>query len=38
MATKSDKPVTGNLAAVAAACNRFVAWIEERFPLTELWV
>ncbi|NLO80178.1 MAG: cytochrome b [Xanthomonadaceae bacterium] len=37
MATKSDKPVTGNLAAEAAASNRFVAWIDERFPLTELW-
>lgn len=37
MTTKSDRQVTRNLAAEGAASNRFLAWIDERFPLTELW-
>ncbi|HEX5514960.1 MAG TPA: cytochrome bc complex cytochrome b subunit [Gammaproteobacteria bacterium] len=37
MTTKSDKPLTRNLAAEGAASNRLLAWIDERFPLTELW-
>jgi len=37
MTTKSDRQVTRNLAAEGAASNRLLAWIDERFPLTELW-
>lgn len=37
MTTKSDKPLTRNLAAEGAASNRLLGWIDERFPLTELW-
>lgn len=37
MTTKSDRPVTRNLAAEGAESNRLLAWIDERFPLTELW-
>lgn len=37
MTTKSDKPLTRNLAAEGAASSRLLGWIDERFPLTELW-
>ncbi len=34
---KSDKTLYPNRVAEAAQKNRLVAWIDERFPLTELW-